>query len=115
MTKHSTVDDYIAALPDPVRQVAIDLRQTIMAAAPNANNTIRYDMPAFNIGETTFLYFACWKKHVGLYPIYKGDEAFEGLVGPYRAKKDTVQFMYRDPLPKELVIKIVRSQLMKLQ
>jgi uncharacterized protein YdhG (YjbR/CyaY superfamily) len=115
MPKHSTVDDYIAALPAPVQKWAIDLRQTILAAAPDAKESIRYDMPSFSVRNSTFVYFACWKKHAGLYPIYKGDEAFEVEVGPFRAKKDTVQFLYSEPLPRTLVTKIVRSQVANLQ
>jgi uncharacterized protein YdhG (YjbR/CyaY superfamily) len=115
MPKHLTVDDYIVALPASVQNFAIDLREAILAVAPNAVEEIRYDMPSFRIGKSTFVYFACWKKHAGLYPIYKGDEAFEVEVGPYRAKKDTVQFLYSDPLPKTLVTKIVRSQLANLR
>ena len=115
MAKCAAVDDYIGALPTSVRKVAIELRQTILAAAPNAEEAIRYDMPAFSIGKSTFLHFACWKKHVGLYPIYEGDDAFEVEVRPYRAKKDTVQFLYSEPLPTALVTKIVRSQIAKLQ
>jgi uncharacterized protein YdhG (YjbR/CyaY superfamily) len=115
MPKHLTVDDFIAALLVSAQKWAIDLRQTILAAAPCAEEAIRHDMPSFRIGNATFLYFACWEKHVGIYPIYKGDAAFEVEVGPYRAKKDTVQLLYNEPLPKKLVTDIVRSQLTKLR
>jgi uncharacterized protein YdhG (YjbR/CyaY superfamily) len=115
MPRHLTVDDYIAGLPVPVQKWAIDVRQTILAAAPHAEEAIRYDMPSYRIGKSTFVYFACWKKHVGLYPIYEGDEAFEVEVGPYRAKKDTVQFLYSEQLPKELVTKIVCTQIANLR
>jgi uncharacterized protein YdhG (YjbR/CyaY superfamily) len=114
MPKYSTVDDYISGLPAPAQKFAIDLRESILAVVPNAVEDIRYDMPSFRIGASIIVYFACWKKHAGLYPIYKGNEAFEIEVGPYRTKKDTVQFLYSEPLPKTLVTKIVRSQLAKL-
>jgi uncharacterized protein YdhG (YjbR/CyaY superfamily) len=116
MQKHLTVDSYISALSAPVQKKwATDLRHVILAAAPQAEEAMRYDMPSFRIGTSTFVYFACWKKHVGLYPIYKGGEDFEEEVGPYRAKKDTVQFRYSEPFPNELVTKIVLSQLAKLR
>jgi uncharacterized protein YdhG (YjbR/CyaY superfamily) len=111
VTKYLTVEDYIGALPVSAQKFAVDLRETILAVAPNAVEEIRYDMPSFRVGKSTVVYFACWKKHAGLYPIYKGDEAFEAEVGPYRAKKDTVQLLYSEPLPRTLLTKIVRSQL----
>lgn len=115
MPKHSTVDDYIAALPASAQTFATQLRQTILSVAPNATETIRYDMPAYSIGTSTFIYFACWKNHIGLYPIYRGDDAFEAELKPYRTKKDTVQFLYSNPLPKPLIVKILRSQIANLQ
>ena len=116
MSKHLTVDSYISALPIPVQQKwATDLRQVILAAAPKAEEAMRYDMPSFRIEKSIFVYFACWKKHVGLYPVYKGGGDFEEEVGPYRAKKDTVQFRYSEPFPNELVTKIVLSQLANLR
>lgn len=115
MAKVSSIDSYIAALPASVQVIARDLRRTIIAAAPGASEAIKYDMPAFQIGSTTLLYFACWKQHVGLYPIYKGDDAFEAEIAPFRAKKDTVQFRYAEPIPKKLIVKIVQSQLAKVR
>jgi uncharacterized protein YdhG (YjbR/CyaY superfamily) len=105
-----TVDDYIAGLPCAVQPVAIELRALILAAAPGATDAIAYTMPAFISDGVPFLYFACWKKHVGLYPVYRGGAEFEALVAPYRAKKDTVQFKYGEPIPRELVARIVAHQ-----
>lgn len=115
MPKYLTVDDYIGALSASVQKFAVELRETILAVEPNAVEEIRYGMPSFKAGKSTFVYFACWKKHAGLYPIYKGDEALEVELGPYRARKDSVQFPYSEPLPKTLVAKIVRAQLAKLR
>ena len=111
MPKFSSVDDYIAQLPAPAQAMAVDLRAIIRDAAPHATEAIKYDMPAFQIRGSTFLYFACWKNHVGLYPVYRGDAAFEKAVSAFRAKKDTVQFNYDAYLPRELVTAIVQSQL----
>jgi uncharacterized protein YdhG (YjbR/CyaY superfamily) len=116
MPKHLTVDNYVSALATPVQKKwATDLRQVILAAAPQAEEAMRYYMPSFRIEKSAFLYFARWKKHVGLYPIYKSGEDFEEAVGPYRAKRDTVQFRYSEPFPNELVTKIVLSQLAYLR
>jgi uncharacterized protein YdhG (YjbR/CyaY superfamily) len=114
MPKLATVEDYIAALPERVRPAAIELHQLIKTAAPNARDSIRYGMPAFSLGDKTFLYFACWKHHAGLYPVYRGDDAFEALIGPYRAKKDTVRFAYGETIPNALITAIVRAQIGRL-
>ena len=72
-------------------------------------------MPVFQQDGASFVYFAVWKKYIGLYPIYRGTDDFEDEIGPFRAKKDTVQFLLDRPLPNELIAKIVHSQLTKLR
>lgn len=107
----ANIEAYIAALPEAVRDIAEKVRQTIRIAAPQATEAIKYGMPAFQIEGRSFLYMAVWKKHVGLYPIYRGDAAFEAAVGPFRAKTDTVQFMLDKPMPLDLIARIAQSQL----
>ena len=106
-----SVPAYIASLPQGAQAVADEVRRTIRDAAPGCVEVIRYDMPAFQLDGRTFLYFGVWKNHVGLYPIYKGSEAFERDIGPFRARKDTVQFPLNKPVPFELIARIVASQL----
>ena len=108
--KPPDTDAYIAALPEAVRGIAEEVRQAIRSAAPDATEAIKYGMPAFQITDRSFLYMAIWKKHVGLYPIYRGDGAFEAEVGPYRAKTDTVQFMLDKPVPLDLIARIAQAQ-----
>jgi len=110
MSAPVTIDSYIAALDEPARSMSEQLRQTIRAAAPEAVEDIKYAMPAFKLGGRNAVYFAVWKKHIGLYPIYRGDAAFEAQVGPYRAAKDTVKLMLDRPLPLDLITLIVRNQ-----
>ena len=78
---------------------------------PEAAEAIRYGMPSFNVGGATIVYFAIWKKHVGFYPIYRGDAAFEEQISAYREKIDTVQFPLGQPMPLDLITSIVNSQL----
>jgi uncharacterized protein YdhG (YjbR/CyaY superfamily) len=69
MAAPADVDAYIAALSEEVRPIAEAIRRTIRAAAPACGEKISYGIPAFVIDGRNFLYFAMWKKHVGLYPI----------------------------------------------
>ena len=63
-------------------------------------------MPAFMLGDRYALHFAGWKHHVGLYPVAPLDPELEAEVAPYRAAKDTVKLLYRDPLPTDLIERI---------
>lgn len=111
MAGPADIDAYIAGLSEEVRPIAVAIRRTIRAAAPACGEKISYGIPAFVIDGRNFLYFAMWKKHVGLYPIYRGDASYEEALAPYRAKIDTVQFMLNTPIPHELIDRIVEAQL----
>ena len=102
-TKPATVDVYIAALPETQRPVAEAIRTAILSRVPGAAQSVRYGMTAFQIAGTNYLYFAMWKAHVGLYPIYGLPDELEARVAPYRAKTDTLQFKYRDGVPLDLI------------
>jgi uncharacterized protein YdhG (YjbR/CyaY superfamily) len=113
--KFEGIDAYIAALPAEVRPIAESVRGTIRQTAPDCVEAMKYDMPTFKVGDTPLVYFAVWKKHLGVYPVYRGTDAFEATVAPYREKKDTVRFPLDKPIPHEVLVSIVRSQLARLQ
>lgn len=104
------VPSYIQGLPDEVRAIAEDLRKTILQAVPGCNETVKYGMPGFTRGDRCFIYFAVWKKHVGLYPIYPQEPDLEVEITPFRAKKDTVQFALNRPIPLDLVARLACAQ-----
>jgi uncharacterized protein YdhG (YjbR/CyaY superfamily) len=108
LSKHADIEAYIAALPDDRKVLAEDIRKTILKAVPRAAQSIRYDMPAFHMGGDRYLYFAMWKAHVGLYPIYALPTDLEARVTPYRAKTDTLQFKYKDGVPLDLIRDLAR-------
>lgn len=102
-----TIDAYIAALSEPARDAAQQLRGTIARALPGAAETIAYAIPAFAVDGKPLVYFAAWKRHLSLYPIPDGDAAFQAEIAPYRSGKGTLQFRYGDPLPQALIARIV--------
>lgn len=104
------ISDYIATLPTDIRWLAESIRDTIRRAAPDSVEDVKYGIPTFSIDRKSIIYFGIWKKHVGLYPIYRGSDQFEAEIAPYRAKKDTVQFLLGKPIPYDLITKIVESQ-----
>ena len=65
----NATDDYIATFPDDVRPILTEVAAALRRALPGAEERIRYDMPAFMLGDRYALHFAGWTKHVGLYPV----------------------------------------------
>jgi uncharacterized protein YdhG (YjbR/CyaY superfamily) len=107
---HQSVDDYIASFTDEsVRTVLTEIRSRIKAAHPETSDTISYAIAAVTIAGKSVLYYAGWKKHVGMYPIPAFDEALEARVAPYRASKDTIRFMFAKPIPYDLIDEIVAA------
>jgi uncharacterized protein YdhG (YjbR/CyaY superfamily) len=107
--KHfTTIDEYIATFPQDTRAVLEKVRQSIHEAAPDAIETISYDMPTFDLNGKHLVFFAGWKHHISLYPIPAGDAAFKEKIAHYKRVKSTVQFPLDKPVPYELVEEIVR-------
>jgi uncharacterized protein YdhG (YjbR/CyaY superfamily) len=106
-TKPRTIDGYIARFPPSVQETLEKLRKTIRKAAPNAQETISYQMPAF-ILEGSLVYFAAFKNHIGLYPRPTAIEKFKHELSPYEGAKGTVRFLLDKPIPLALISKIVR-------
>jgi uncharacterized protein YdhG (YjbR/CyaY superfamily) len=117
MSKHScsTVQGYIDSLHGDAERIAIQLRATIHAAAPGITDTIRYQMPCFLLDGKYLVYFGAWKKHIGLYPIPRLDTGLEAELGPYRTAKDTVRFQYKDPVPWDLIERLIAELVRRAQ
>ena len=104
-----TVDSYIAGLPPDVEHIMTRLRAIIHAEDPDVRESIKYGMPLFEYGGT-YLYLGAWKHHIGLYPIHPLNPALDADLAPYRAKKDTVQFLYKKPVPYELFERLIKGR-----
>jgi len=105
--KLPSVDAYILKFPTGVQTVLRKVRETIRRAAPDAKETISYQMPAFK-QHGILVYFAAWKKHIGLYPPISGHKALEEAVARYAGPKGNLQFPLDEPIPYELIERIVR-------
>ncbi len=102
-----TIDEYIKTFPKDVQVILEKMRQTIKEAAPEAVETISYQMPTFKLNGRYLVYFAAWKDHIGFYPLPSGIETFEKELSPYKQGKGSVQFSIDKPIPYDLVKKIV--------
>jgi len=103
----ATVDDYIGSFPKDVQVVLESVRETIRHAAPTCDETISYQIPTIRLNGRYILSFAAWKHHVGLYPVPAVDAAVEQALAPYRAAKATVRFPLREPIPYQLIERLV--------
>ena len=101
-------NDYAAALSPKVRTLLRKMRQTIRTAAPKAQETIGYGIPAFTLGGKKLVWFAAFKGHIGFYPGAAAIAAFARDLSAYKTAKGSVQFPFDEPLPHELIAKIVR-------
>ena len=110
MAAPSSVDEYLASLPAERRTVVEELRRTINAAAPEATETIAYQMPALRSHGGQFLVsYAAYKHHYSLFPASGAVVAALGdELTPYLAGKGTIQFPADRPIPASLVTKVVK-------
>lgn len=107
MEKPDTIDDYVSQSPVEIQEILQKVRETIRDAAPDANEVISYQMPAFK-QHGILIYFAAWKKHIGLYPPIFGDAAIEKAVAKYAGPKGNLQFPLDEPIPYALIKRIVK-------
>jgi uncharacterized protein YdhG (YjbR/CyaY superfamily) len=101
-----SVDEYIAAFPPETRAVLEELRALIRSVAPEATETISYAIPTFDLNGH-LVHFAGYEKHVGFYPTGRGVEAFKDELKAYKGGKGSVQFPLGQPLPTDLIRRIV--------
>ncbi|HEY6634138.1 MAG TPA: DUF1801 domain-containing protein [Acidimicrobiia bacterium] len=104
-----TIDAYISTYPADVQERMTTLRDIIHRAAPDVAESITYDMPTFKIDGMRLTYFAAWKRHIALYAIPRMADSLEDDLAPYRAAKDTVQFPNDQPLPTDLVERLLAA------
>jgi uncharacterized protein YdhG (YjbR/CyaY superfamily) len=104
---YTTVDGYIAAFPKETQALLQQLRKTIKAAAPKAEEIISYGMPGYKY-HGMLVYFAGYKNHIGFYGTPTAHESFKKALAIYKSGKGSVQFPLDKPLPLALVTKIVK-------
>jgi len=102
-----TIDEYIASFPLDIQARLKAMRAAVRAAAPEAEEKISYQMPTFFL-KGNLVHFAAFKQHIGFYPTPRGIEEFKEELSSYKGSKGAVQFPLDQPLPLELVARIVR-------
>ena len=113
MARYNTVREYIDALPAPLKKLATAMRKTISEAAPDAEELISYNMPAYK-WNGFLVSFAVWKGHIGLYPRTGAMEIAIKELARYEREKGTIKFPIDKPLPLPLIRRIVKFRLVGL-
>lgn len=106
-TKATSIDEYIANFPSEVQAILEEVRLTIRQAAPKAEETISYAIPAFK-QHGMLVYFAAFKNHIGFYPPIRGDVKLEQAIAKYAGEKGNLRFPLDEPMPLGLIKRIVK-------
>jgi uncharacterized protein YdhG (YjbR/CyaY superfamily) len=104
------IDEYIAAFSPEVQSILEKIRLTIRQAAPEAEEKISYKMPAFTL-DGDLIYFAAFKKHIGIFPPVQGDEKLSKEIARYRGEKGNLKFPLDEPIPYALIRRVVKFRL----
>jgi uncharacterized protein YdhG (YjbR/CyaY superfamily) len=106
-TAYDSIDEYIASFPPEVQAALHELRAAIREAAPGAEEAISYAIPTYKL-HGNLVHFAAFERHIGFYPGPSGIEQFKDDFSAYKNAKGSVQFPLGQPLPLELISRVVR-------
>ncbi len=115
MKKYSTVDEYIAKESQDRRELLEVVRTAIRETAPEAQEYISYGMPAYKLNKKPLVYFAVFNHHIGFYATPTGHSAFAKELSRYKQGKGSVQFPIDQPLPVDLIKRIVAFRVQENQ
>ena len=102
-----SIDQYIASFPEETQKILEEIRSTVKAAAPEAEEKISYQMPTFFLNGN-LIHFAAFKNHIGIYPTPSGTQAFKDEISRYQGAKGSIRLPIDEPMPLELIGKIVK-------
>jgi len=105
-----TIDEYLKSYPANIQLLLIQMRSTIRNAAPEAIETIAYGIPTFKFNGN-LVHFGAYKDHIGFYPTPRAIEVFKSEFSKYETSKGTVKFPIDEPLPLDLVTRVVEYRL----
>lgn len=107
-TKFTSINEYIVTFPPTTQHILQQLRNSIKKTVPQATESISYNIPTFKLNGKNLVHFAAFEKHVGFYATPTGHAAFEDELSKYKQGKGSVQFPLSDPLPIDLIIRIIK-------
>jgi uncharacterized protein YdhG (YjbR/CyaY superfamily) len=109
MSGPTTIDEYLAGLPEPVRERMAELRALVHRLVPDAGERIRYGMPTFTVGDRSVVHVAAWRKHIALYPLPTEPAEVAAAAEPWRGAKDAMRLPHARPLPTVLLEQVIAA------
>ncbi len=106
-TAPKNIDEYIADFPHDVQEILKKIRLTVRNVAPDAAETIKYQLPTFTL-QGNLVHFGAFKQHIGFYPTPTGTEKFKKELSVYAGAKGSIRFPLDQPIPFGLISKIVK-------
>lgn len=103
----SDVEEYIEGFPYDIKEILTRIRKIILDYAPDVKESIAYDMPAYKTYGKPLIYFAGFKKHIGIYATPSGHSEFADELAKYKHGKGSVQFPLDNSIPYDLIKRIV--------
>ncbi len=110
-----TIDEYIAAFPPETQALLEEVRAVCREEAPDATETISYAIPTFDLKGRHLCHFAAFKSHLSFFPTGQGADAFADELKGYKGGRGTVQFPYSKPLPLDLIRRMVRYRVERVE
>jgi uncharacterized protein YdhG (YjbR/CyaY superfamily) len=108
-----SIDKYMASFSPEVQAILERIRLTVRKAAPGAQETISYGIPAYTLGGA-LVYFAAFKRHIGFYPPVRGDRRLEKAISTYAGEKGNLRFPLDQPIPYGLIERIVKHRVKQM-
>ena len=108
ISKPNDIAEYIERFPKDVQRILKQIRTIIRKSAPKAEESIAYGMPAYKLNGKPLVYFAGYERHIGFYATPTGHSEFKKELSKYKQGKGSVQFPLKDPIPLDLITKIVQ-------
>lgn len=110
-----TVDEYLTAIPEPVRYTLSKVRAAIRSVVPaETTEVISYGMPGFKY-KGMLMWYAAFSDHCSLFPTASVIEKFKEELKPFRTSKGTIQFPVDKPLPSALVKKMAKARVAEVE
>lgn len=109
----NSIDEYIMDFPEDIQSLLNQVRSTIQQAAPDAEESVAYGMPAYKLKGKPLVYFAGFKNHIGFYATPTGHAEFAKELSKYKQGKGSVQFPLDQPIPYDLIAQIVEFRVVE--
>jgi uncharacterized protein YdhG (YjbR/CyaY superfamily) len=103
--KHGSIDEYLLTISPESKLILQNIRQLIKAAIPSATEAISYQLPAFKL-KRTFIYFAAFQSHIGIYPPVRSDPELTEALKTYAGPKGNFKFPLNQPIPYPLIERV---------